>query len=154
MANQQTITICVHCFDLPGANCAGRNGVRLGVQKGKEVIDDISADAAEATFTLEFRVERNPQTGNPNFLGPYAQGPSHERFFYLCWGESKHGFWGGFSRVKIHLKRFDWPTIESVLKQSHALKAKLRMTDKKGGPICASVREDAIEWTIEPGPCK
>src|SRR5687767_14618429 len=155
MAEQRTITIRIHCYALPGASFAGRTGARLGVQKGKDVIDAVPGDASKVSFTLSFRVEKHPQTGRPNFLGPYAHGPVHERFIYLCWGECKDDHWEGFGRVKIHLNHFDWPLIESVIQQGIAIEAKVRMTDQKGAPRYASIKGDGIEWspsspTVEP----
>src|SRR5262245_43592988 len=71
--------------ELPGIRFCDRDGsvrepVYLGIQRGREVIEMVPADVAEATFVPEFRVERGIG-GAPNFLGPFAQGTAADRFF-------------------------------------------------------------------------
>lgn len=148
MSSQQKITIQMHCQNLPGAEFEGRTQVRLGIQKGKEVIEDVPANVERVTFTFPLRVEKNPKTGRPNFLGPFAQGNPEERFIYLCWGERKDSDWDGFRRAKIHLKHLDWQALEKPLETGQPIEAFVNMTDDKGGPLCASVRENKIEWKI------
>lgn len=143
---QNTITILLHCTDLPGVSFEDKTAVRLGIQKGKDVIDDVPADTESVIFTCPLRVERNTKTGKPNFLGPFAHGTPEERFIYLCWGERKGMVWYGFRRAKIHLKHIEWSTIEDCLKTDSSLEATLRMTDSKGGPLCASVGQAYITW--------
>jgi hypothetical protein len=115
MSSQRQITIQLHCQNLPGVEFEGRAQVRLGLQKGQEVIEDVSADVESVSFTVPLRVEKNLKTGNPNFLGPFAQGKPEERFICLCWGERKGNDWDGFRRAKVHLKHLDWPVLEKSL---------------------------------------
>src|SRR4051812_25079944 len=140
----QQLIIRLRCIELPGCEFEGRGKVRLGVQKGQEVIEDVLADAEAVAFTCVLRVERNSATGKPNFLGPYAQGPPQERFIYLCWGERKAGAWEGFRRAKIHLKAIDWSSVEQAIATGKPLEALIKMTDKKGEPLCASVAKEQI----------
>jgi len=146
MKDQQQITIRLRCIELPGKEFAGKTGIRLGVQKGQEVIEDVPGDQKEVIFDCPMRVEKNAVTGKPNFLGPYAQGTVGERYIYLCWGETTHGFWAGFRRAKVHLKDIEWATVEKHLKSGKAIEAVISMTGKKGDPLCASVGKDNIEW--------
>lgn len=146
MNTNQAITILLHCHNLPGLVCGELKQVRLGIQKGKEVIDDVPADAEDVTFTVPMRVEQQSSNGQPNFLGPFAQGTPEERFIYLCWGERKDSNWETFRRAKIHLKHFDWQTIEKSLTTGATIEAFINMTDKKGEPLCASVKNDKIDW--------
>jgi hypothetical protein len=145
MKPNQTITILIHCHNLPGLVCGERNQVRLGIQKGKDVIEDVSGDVESVTFNVPLRVEQQP-TGQPKFLGPFAQGTPQERFIYLCWGERKDSNWETFRRAKIHLKHFDWQTVEKSLTTGAPIEAFINMTDKKGEPLCASVKDDKIDW--------
>lgn len=142
----QELTVRLRCIDLPGREFKGRSNIRLGVQKSKDVIEDVFADAEEVIFTCSLRVERNAATGKPNFLGPYAQGTPAERFLYLCWGERKVGVWDGVGRAKIHLKEIEWSSVENVIATGEPLEAIIKMTDKKGGPLCASVPRDKLTW--------
>lgn len=146
--SDQQITIQLNCIDLPGVEFDGKTAVRLGIQKGKEVVEDVPGNARSVTFKCPFRVEKNADTGKPNLLGPYAQGTPQERFIYLCWGERKGHGWDGFRRAKVHLKDLEWKPVEKALSSGKPIKAVIKMTDKKGGPLCASVKEDNIEWQL------
>lgn len=146
--DQQDLTIRLRCIDLPGREFDGKSNVRLGVQKGKVVIDDCLADGPEVIFSCPLRVERNGESGKPNFLGPYTQGTPTERFIYLCWGERIAGMWDGFGRVKVHLKELDWHSVEDAISTDKPIEAIIRMTDKKGAPIYASVKSENISWQL------
>jgi len=150
MSHQVEVTIQIHCRSLPGTRFAGRAGVRLGIQNGNDVVQDVPGDAAEATFQASLRVTRNPKDGTPNFLGKFAHGTLDKRFIYLCWGERRGDDWDGFRRAKIHLSHLDWPSIETAVAALRPIEAFLAMTDDKGGPLCASVRADKIEWKLKP----
>jgi hypothetical protein len=146
MKHSQTITILIHCRNLPGLVCGERSHVRLGIQKGNDVIEDVSADVEKVTFNVSMRVEQQPSNGKPNFLGPFAQGTPQERFIYLCWGERVGNNWHGFRRAKIHLKHLEWQAVASSLETGTPIEAFISMTDNKGEPLCASVKKDKIEW--------
>src|SRR4028119_702213 len=144
----------LHCRNLPGTDFEGRTGVRLGVQKGTDVVDDVPGDVASATFRISLRVSGKAPDGQPNFLGPYAHGTPDKRFLYLCWGErlgeregeAQGGSWEGFRRAKVHLSLLSWEWILAALESGRALKAVVEMTDDRGGPMCGSVSKDKIQW--------
>ena len=146
--NEQHITILLHCTELPGRHVGGSSTMRLGIQKGKDVIDDVVADGEALTFPCVLRVERNTETGKPNFLGPYAQGTPKERFIYLCWGQRIAGGWVGVGRAKIQLNGIEWHAVEHAMTSGQPIEAVLNMTDKKGRPLCASVPKDKINWQL------
>lgn len=146
MKDARQIHILLHCHHLPGIAFEERTQIKLGVQKGREVVDDVFADLKQVTFRVPLRVERNPQNGQPNFLGPYAHGTPDARFIYLSWGERKNGTWDGFRRAKIHLSQIGWETIEASCQTEKPIEADLEMTDEKGGPLCASVKNEKIKW--------
>ena len=146
--NLQQLMIRLRCIELPGCEFEGRNKVRLGIQKGKDVIEDVLAEAEAIVFTCLLRVEKNSDTGKPNFLGPYAQGTPQARFIYLCWGERQEGVWDGFGRAKIQLKDIDWPSVEQAISAGNPIEAIIKMTDKKGHPLYASVGKDNITWQL------
>ena len=106
-----TLRVKVVCTDLPGTRFRDpqdparpvKDPVFLGIQRGKEVIEQVPGDTKTATFTPEFRVERK-KDGTPNFLGPFAQGTADDRFFYLCWGVKRPtGGFDTFRRLKVRL---------------------------------------------------
>jgi hypothetical protein len=149
MSNGQELIIQIHCRNLPGTQFGGRTGVRLGIQKGKDVIEDVPASVSGVTFTIPLRVTRNLKSGRPNFLGPFAQGTPDERFIYLCWGD-RHDDWDGFRRAKVHLNHLSWKSVEKAIADGKPVEAVINMTDNQGGPLCASVKKDKIEWKVEP----
>ncbi|MEZ4865541.1 MAG: DUF5990 family protein [Caldilineaceae bacterium] len=144
----QPLLIRLRCIELPGCEFDGRSNVRLGIQKGKDVIEDVSAAAAEIVFTCLLRVAKNSETGKPNFLGPYAQGTPQARFIYLCWGERMDGAWAGFGRTKIHLQEIPWHSVEASIATGNAIEATIKMTNKKGAPLFASVGKENITWKL------
>ncbi len=144
----QELTIRLRCIDLPGREFDGKSSVRLGVQKGKVVIEDCLAGVPEITFSCLLRVERNEESGKPNFLGPYAQGTPTERFIYLCWGERIADMWNGFGRAKVPLKELEWQAVEEAISTDKPIEAIIRMTDQKGGPLYASVKSDNLSWQV------
>ena len=140
------VLIALRCFNLPGVRFEERTAVRLGVQKDTEIVQDVSADADSVTFDIPLRVAPNAKSGEPNFLGPYAHGTPEQRFIYLTWGEFKDGNWDMFRRAKIQLGHLTWNDIRKAAASSKSIHAEINMTDKRGGPLCASVKPDQISW--------
>jgi hypothetical protein len=149
-----TLRVRVVCTDLPGTCFRDRQDparpvkdpVFLGIQRGREVIEQVPGDTKTATFTPEFRVERK-KDGTPNFLGPFAQGAAGDRFFYLCWGvkDPKGGF-DMFRRLKIRLGHLSAARVQRACRSGDAITVRLRLTDAKGGPLCATPHPPNIEW--------
>jgi len=149
-----TLRVRVVCTDLPGTCFRDpqdparpvKDPVFLGIQRGKEVIEQVPGDTKTATFTPEFRVERK-KDGTPNFLGPFAQGTADDRFFYLSWGvKGQDGRFAMFRRLKIRLGHLSAARVERACRSGEAITVRLRLTDAKGGPLCATPRPPHIEW--------
>jgi len=120
--------------------------VFLGIQRGKDVIEQVPGDAKTVTFEPEFRVERK-KDGTPNFLGAFAQGTADDRFFYLCWGvKGPGGRFDMFRRLKIRLGHLSAARVERACRSDQPITVRLRLTDAKGGPLCATPRPPNIEW--------
>lgn len=87
MTDEQ-LKLKVICTELPGTRFEDphshepklKEPVYLGIQRDKEVVEQVPADRREVIFYPEFRVGEKPD-GAPNFLGPYAQGRPADRFF-------------------------------------------------------------------------
>ncbi|MCO5296624.1 MAG: DUF5990 family protein [Fimbriimonadaceae bacterium] len=148
MAGGQLL-IRIRCTEMPGPTFQGQDGVRLGVQRGSEVVEDVPGDASEVVFDVPLRVERTT-AGSPNFLGPYAHGTVSERFLYLCWGVRANGSWIGFRRAKVQLKELPWEVVAAHVASGDPLEATVRMTDPKGEPLCATVKPSHIAWETSP----
>jgi uncharacterized protein DUF5990 len=106
----------------------------------------VPGDAKTVTFEPEFRVERK-KDGTPNFLGAFAQGTADDRFFYLCWGvKGPGGRFDMFRRLKIRLGHLSAARVERACRSDQPITVRLRLTDAKGGPLCATPRPPNIEW--------
>jgi len=141
MRGPREITILIHCRDLPGVRFGERTAVRLGIQKGQDVVDDVLAESDGVTFTATLRVGGR-KTGEPNFLGPYAHGKPEDRFLYLCWGEREAEMWELIGRAKISLTRLGWSCLNKAWEAGEPIMLSVAMTDSRGGPACGSVGVD------------
>lgn len=133
---------------LPGSQCAGYDGIQVGVQRGGQTVELRSADAAQVIFELPVDAVRTAM-GGLDFHGPFVHGSRDERFLYLVWthpgldGEPQM-----FRRAKLMLGPL------SELNPSHAdesvvvVQATLDLTDARGGPVCAAVRPPHIGWQL------
>lgn len=149
MSNELTVQFEFTCIDLPGIQCFPYHEVHLGIQRGKNIIDEVPGDAERAIFRFELRVRMNPETGDPNFLGPYAQGSPKQRFVYLCWQGVKDSDRTMFRRAKVQLNHLTWAQVHSAVNKNVPLKATIHMTDKKGGPVAATLKQDLIAWHLD-----
>ena len=129
---------------LPGSTCGpspdqpeGYSHIYVGVQRGREVVDMVPADAAEAVFELDVDI-RAGKLG-----GPYIHGRQGERFIYLSWGELDGDDFRMFRRAKLHVDHLDPTEVDG-----RTVEGALTLTDHKGNPLCASVRPPRITWTI------
>jgi len=146
------LRVDVRCSDLPGRKFSDpmdalcREPVYLGIQRGREVIDQVPADRRSARFAAEFTVTRQAD-GSPNFLGPFAQGTPADRFFYLSWGVKKRGGpFEMFRRLKVRLGHLTWRAIRASASTGKPIIVELRLTDAKGAPLCATPPKAHVRW--------
>jgi hypothetical protein len=130
---------------LPGRTFEDCTNVHVGVQRGTEVVQVQPADAASVKFTFGV-VLREVEGGGVDLRSPFVHGKPGDRFFYLSWGDVDEttGEFSMFRRAKLMLAAV--PTGLITAKTS-TLEAYLSLTDAKGGPVCASVRPPAIDWS-------
>ena len=87
--------------------------------------------------------------GRVDFRGPYVHGKPGERFLYLSWGRiGADGAFAMFRRAKLHLATIPDELLRDALAHDAPLEASVRLTDGRGGPICASVRPPALRWRV------
>lgn len=151
------VRVKVRCRDLPGLKFVNTHPsgepsyepVHLGIQRGREVIEQVPADVKQATFIAEFRVGAK-KDGSPNFLGPFAQGTPDDRFFYLAWGVQHPGCgFAMFRRLKVRLGHLTWKQLRASAKSGEPIVVDLRLTDARGGPLCATPPKTHIRWGDE-----
>jgi hypothetical protein len=125
----------------------GRTRLFLGIQKGDDIVDIVRCDGEQATFPAVFAVSPLPD-GATNFLGPYAHGPRAARFCYLCWlaEEAAGQAPVRFARIKLPLGALRWETVEAAARAGTPVGMRFSLVGKGGGPVCASVPNESIQW--------
>jgi hypothetical protein len=149
------ITIRVRGHTLPGLWCGARvdgvpdpyGPVHVGIQRKREVIEITPGDASEVVF--EFSVEIKEKDGVVQFHGPFVQRRLPEQYVYLSWGEVKApGEFNMFRRAKLHLTTISPDLVKQALDDEAVLEGTLPLTDRRGDPLCASVRPPVIQWSV------
>jgi hypothetical protein len=130
----------------PGHPCC--DNVHVGVQRrGRpdELLDPHPGDAASAAWTLDCATAATAE--GIDITGRYVQGRPGDRFVYLSWGTvGDDGVFTMFRRAKLMLGAID-PDVVGAAARSGRLLARVRLTDPKGGPLCARVRPPYVEWS-------
>ena len=112
-----------------------------------EVLDD---EDRNIEFDLDVTVRPAKNCTKPDFFGPFAQGPSGARFFYLCVGNIvKDGDprWSG--RVKVPLTGLDWSEIDAATQPGHFISGRYQASRPDGRPVLASIQLLDDGWTVE-----
>ncbi|MES2646038.1 MAG: DUF5990 family protein [Bacteroidota bacterium] len=120
-------------------------GVDFGLQKGKgnkyEIIQKQRSDKVDLLFECKISV-KNLENPQPDFAGPFVQGPVNERFIYIgigAYAGQQESVWS--RRLKIPLRDIPLETINNLLNDSgFVLQASVPGTGKDGGPNCATVK--------------
>jgi len=147
MPEESVVRVEIHGTKMPGARFMDKSAVRVGIQKDREVVDDIPGDSEMVVFNVSLRVVRL-EDGGFDFRGPHVFGTRGDRFLYLCWGERKDGTWEGFRRAKIKLGHVPPETWVGAINDGLPVVGRLELTDAKGGPKCASLKSDEVMWSM------
>jgi hypothetical protein len=120
-------------------------GVDFGLQKGRgstyETIQN--QRSADKDLYFEFKVSLKPKEDPiPDFLGPFVQGPTGQRFVYIDIGTyagQTNTHWS--RRLKIPLKGITWNMADQLLNDPKMiLEAWIPGTGQDGGPTCGTVK--------------
>ncbi len=143
--------------ELPGRSCDpgpnfpdGHHNVHVAVQ-GRNGQQDLfglyPGDARSARWDLECDVVSAPP--RIDLQGRHIQGSPGQRFIYLSWGvlESADSFIM-FRRAKLWLDTVPDEILGAAIRAG-LLIGRLGLTDRKGWPVCASVRPPQIKWSTE-----
>ncbi|MET8092762.1 DUF5990 family protein [Micromonospora sp. NPDC005220] len=139
--------------DLPGrrpgreADALRLSNVHVGVQRKTEVVDQVPADAASATWSME--VSSREVDGMLDVGGPWVHGRPGARFLYLSWGAVTQDGFAMFRRAKLMFTDVPTELLRAAHQGSGTLVGRVGLTDAAGEPICARVRPPAIAWTVE-----
>lgn len=129
-------------------------GVVFAVQRGKaELLPAVSTTPGLIQFDLTLRVGGTLPDGSPNYLGEFAQGTPTDRFVYLNSGTlaGEPGS-GRTRRAKLKLAAIPPEMARAAIGNAgQVVQARVRGTMRDGGPICASVKPDAVGWQLVAG---
>jgi hypothetical protein len=153
------VLIRIDGVDLQGLGCAGSpdspggyHNVHVAIQcrnRRDELLGLTAGNAASATWTIECVPVPTP-TGF-DLKGPYIQGRPGARFVYLSWGTvDRAKNFEMFRRAKLWLDCIPADVVAGAVDEG-LLVGRLGLTDRKGNPLCASVRPPVIEWSTGPG---
>jgi len=124
-------------------------GVVMQVQKGRgELLPPTERKSGAISF--DFSVNVDLTSGEPNFLGKFAQGPKNARFIYV-----NSGAYAGQSetcwsrRAKISLMNITADQIKEMLGSPNSkLEICVDGTGGDGGPVCGGIRSPREGWKI------
>lgn len=126
-------------------------GVRFAVQRGRSELLEPSAERRE-----EIQFEFLLRSGSPlpavpvNFVGEFAQGPPADRFVYINSGTlagQADSRWT--RRAKLKLASIPQQIVEAARStQGGVIEARVAGTMADGGPVCASVKPQAVVWAL------
>ena len=126
--------------------------VDFGLQKGRgndyETIQTQRSKGRDLLFEFTVRAKQTGTGEEPNFLGPFVQGPTGERFVYLDIGRyagQKETCWS--RRLKIPLRGITWKMIEGMGNSGSVLETRVPGTGRDGSPSCATVKPFA-GWKV------
>lgn len=128
-------------------------GVDYGVQRGRGAQYETQfvqqRRQRDVSFDFSLPASDTRKGGQPNFLGPFVQGPPAGRFIYIDVGSyagQKDTPWS--RRMKVPLQGITWDLIrKTIRKPGYRLTARIPGTGTDGGPSCATVRLLG-EWEI------
>lgn len=141
-------TVRIVGYHLPGISVGPHTNVHIGIQRAREVIEKVAADAPTVEFVVPLDVRSDPDRP-PDFYGPFAQGKRGARFVYLNWGDvGDDGEFVGFGRAKLQLSDLPADVAEAVA-GGGAVRAEVELTHARGGPVYASIRPSNVRWTVD-----
>lgn len=120
-------------------------GVHFALQKGSghnyEIIQIQQATGSDLVFTFPAKIKTG-KDGQPDFAGPFVQGPAGERFVYIDIGVMAGQPASPWSRrLKVPLRGITGEMVQQVTAGSGLiLETRVPGTGKDGTPNCATVK--------------
>lgn len=148
MGDKAGIRLEIICSILPGLESNEHKQVRLGLQVGRGVEQDVPGNSETAKFSMFIEVVAGKGEHLLDFRGPAVHGIAGDRFIYLSWGERDGETWAMFARAKLKITGPLNLLAPQALASQLPVVAELEMTGAKGGPLCASIKSDAIRWSV------
>lgn len=122
--------------------------VRFQMQRGRTDLVPPSREARTGLgFDFAVRVGTRPG-GEPNFLGPFTQGPPDGRFVYINSGTlagQPDSRWT--RRAKVPLTTISWALIDAARRKGVGLEVDMPGGGRDGSPTCGTVKDAA--WRLD-----
>ena len=119
-------------------------GVDYGLQKGSgsqfETVQKQRSQGKDLLFTVSIN-QKEGKDGQPDFAGPFVQGPAGERFVYIGIGSfagQTNAAWD--RRLKIPLRGITREMVQQATEPGYVLETHVPGTGKDGTPNCATVK--------------
>lgn len=124
-------------------------GVRFQLQRGAgELEPAVRTSRTSLTFEFAVRVGKRPN-GEPNFLGPFVQGPPAGRFVYINSGTLAGQSGSRWTRrAKVPLTAITWELVQRAQAADAILETRIAGTGRDGGPACGTVPLLAGGWRV------
>jgi hypothetical protein len=162
------LTVVIEGYDLPGLTCqpepdgTRHRNIHVAVSgKSKDrpalvvpdrpglAIEPVPGDAESARWEIPVTVRRD--AGGFDFTGPFVGGTRDDRSLGLAWGDVPgDGTLRLFRGAKLRLVDVAPALIEEAMRPGHRLIARIRLTDRRGNPVCARVDPPALVWSAGP----
>jgi len=142
----ETVAVRIIGLDGPGRSCPGPDGIAIGIQREKDVLDPTPSSSDDIRFDASIGVVR--RDGAIDFRGPYVHGPKAERILYLAWVAVRGGEM--VARIKLRLADIDPGLIDRAIRDDTTLVATLPLVNANGKPMSGGVRPPAVQWSVEP----
>jgi hypothetical protein len=127
------------------------SGIDFGLQKGSGSNYEIIQLQRSSTGDLHFTCMIGTKTGKdgqPDFNGPFVQGPAGQRFIYIGIGTyagQKETIWS--RRLKVPLVGITHSMVNQLPDNNKLLSTRIEGTGKDGGPTCATPKPFA-GWQV------
>jgi hypothetical protein len=162
------LTVVIEGYDLPGLTCqpepdgTRHRNIHVAVSgKSKDrpalvvpdrpglAIEPVPGDAESARWEIPVTVRRDAD--GFDFTGPFVGGTRDDRSLGLAWGDVPgDGTLRLFRGAKLRLVDVAPALIEEAMRPGHRLIARIRLTDRRGNPVCARVDPPALVWSAGP----
>jgi hypothetical protein len=131
------LVVQIHDLPAPDPEVAVYGAVQI-----RKIVEQVTA-LTEPEMELRASFEVVDGDGGADFRGPYVQGRRGERFVYISWGfGSEPDDFHMFRRAKVMLDE-----IPAGLLDAAVVVAAIAGTSADGGPVCARVRPEHVDWT-------
>lgn len=144
MTTEFPVRIVIEGIDSPGRTCTGPDGIGLGIQHGKEVVQVVGSSTESPRFEADLTLVRTDD--GPDFRGPYVHGPRGGRFLYLAWVSMPKQ--ETVARIKLLLNDVHPALLDVVGTGDGSLRARVSLTNASGKPASGSVRPPLVAWSV------